>query len=170
MTTPQTADRSESTENLDMLRSSPAFADDDDWEPEPDPDNYYVELRRELMEPFAQRYGLLIRRDSCGYPVCSAARKRKQRVEDASLIYFFGFGTLGLVLLLGDQRAWRTARDRCKRAGMTVRIDADGEGILTFSPDDPAQCDLAVELADPVRLPPAKAQSATFRPKQAKTA
>lgn len=91
-----------------------------------------------LLDWFALRYRLRVRRDEC-------FRKhiRGRRGE----IYQDDMKRLRVMLLDLTPKMWGHRRNACLRTGMELIQDGDGEGSLSFDPRDPVQARAAIKAA-----------------------
>ncbi|HLZ40611.1 MAG TPA: hypothetical protein VKQ11_06610 [Candidatus Sulfotelmatobacter sp.] len=90
------------------------------------------------LRNFAENYKLYLRRDECGDPVINGSRGNLY--EDGQ--------TLCLMIISDEPqvRYWNIVREKCLRAGMTLRQNGDGEGSFSFDPENKEQARLAIRL------------------------
>lgn len=90
------------------------------------------------LQTFADRYRLRIRVDDAG--------DRMIPGRDG-LLYDYGSGRLGVMVLDLTPRRWGNIRRRCEAVGMELLQDGDAEGALLFDPAAAAQAQLAIRVA-----------------------
>jgi hypothetical protein len=88
---------------------------------------------------FAQDQGFKVRRDGCDHPIIQG------RTGDI----FGGYdgGLLGVYLNLPTARKWNSARRAMQAAGLTLRQDAETEGVFAFNPEDKVQARVAIKFS-----------------------
>lgn len=96
----------------------------------------------ELIDQFATRYRLKAKQDSCGEKIVPGRK-------GDSHIFQYDDELLGVVIMPGpnETRTWNSAHKAFLKAGMTVTLDGDREGIATFDPKNKEQVRLAKKYA-----------------------
>ncbi len=101
------------------------------------------QISERLLEKFAQRYRVRVRRDSLNEPIIPGKQLCKgmsRRTEYRSHIYEHGEGALGVCLMFspssgtesktGRSQSWATARKQLRTAGFHIAQDGDAEDRL----------------------------------------
>lgn len=113
-----------------------------------------------LLEKFAQKYCVRVRRDSLNEPIIPGKQLCKdmpRRTEYRSHIYEHGQdGLFGVCLMFspssgtqsktGRSQSWATARKQLRAAGFHIAQDGDAEGSALFDPRNETQAKLAMKL------------------------
>ena len=94
------------------------------------------------LESFAEQYRAKIRRDETDGTDTILGRLGQ--------IYEYGDDQLAVMFLPAGEssaRKWAAVKRQAEVVGMTLRQSGDDEGVFTFNPADPQQCQVALKIA-----------------------
>jgi hypothetical protein len=94
--------------------------------------------KEDLIDNFAKRHRLKTKHDPCGEKIVPGKKGE-------SHIFQYDNELLGVVIMPApnETRTWNSAHKAFLKAGLTVTLDGDREGIATFDPGNKEQVRLA---------------------------
>lgn len=91
------------------------------------------------VQEFSEKYKVKTRRDECNDTVVSG---KVGHIGEG-----YANGRLGMYVMLETVRKWNFVRRRLEGAGMTIKQDAETDGVAVFDPTNKKQVRLAMKVA-----------------------